>query len=244
MTTVTAVSQAGHDTFDALNIEYEKAYRNNPFKILAVEKAIALLSPGSKVLDVGCGTGVPVSLLLAEAGLEVTGFDISAKMISFAQKRVKGNFSVSDMVKFKVEDTFSGVFMIFAHLQLSYAAVHATVYKFVSALKPGGIFVLGQMPSDTYVKDEDEASSYDETRTYVEDYNAPFMGEPLPTFMMSERGQRDFLTSMGLEIVDETIDEFQPDNERCEPEMQQYIIARRPVDGKILQSQPLPKVVE
>ncbi|KAF7917850.1 uncharacterized protein EAE97_011988 [Botrytis byssoidea] len=240
MATVAAGSQAGHDTFDALNIEYERAYRENPFKIAAVEKAITLLDPGSKVLDVGCGTGVPVSELLAEAGLEVFGFDIAPKMIKLAQKRVKGTFSVSDMVQFQVEDTFSGVFMIFAHLQLSYADVHAAVYKYVLALKPGGIFVLGQMPSDSYVKDEGNAA-YDETRTYVEDYDAPFMGELLPTFMMSEQGQRNFLTSMGLEIVSETIDRFQPDNVKCEPEMQQYIIARRPVDGKIVEPQPLPK---
>ncbi|TGO46478.1 hypothetical protein BCON_0322g00060 [Botryotinia convoluta] len=239
MATVAAGSQAGHDTFDALNIEYEKAYRDNPFKIATIKKAITLLDPGSKVLDVGCGTGVPVSELLAEAGLEVVGFDIAPKMVEFAQKRVKGTFSVSDMVQFQVEDTFSGVFMIFAHLQLSYAAVHAAVYKYVSALKPGGIFVLGQMPSDSYVKDKGNAA-YDETRTYVEDYDAPFMGEPLPTFMMSEQGQRNFLTSMGLEIVSETIDQFQPDNEKCEPEMQQYIIAKRPVDGKIVKPQPLP----
>lgn len=242
MVAVTAGSQAGHDTFDALNISYEKAYRNNPFKVAAIKKAIALLEPASKVLDVGCGTGVPVSELLAEAGLEVVGFDISPKMIEFAQKRVKGTFSVSDMLQFKFEDEdiFSGVFMIFAHLQLSYAAVHTAVFKYVSALKPGGIFVLGQMPSDTYVKEED-IDSYDETRTYVEDYNAPFMGEPLPTFMMSEQGQRNFLMSMGLEIVSETVDKFQPDNEICEPEMQQYIIARRPVDGKIIEPQPFPR---
>ncbi|KAJ8061954.1 hypothetical protein OCU04_009739 [Sclerotinia nivalis] len=239
MTTVTTGSQAGHDTFDALNIEYEKAYRNNPFKIAAIKKAIELLHPASKVLDVGCGTGIPVSELLAATGLEVVGFDIAPKMVEFARQRVKGTFSVSDMVQYKVEDTFSGVFMIFAHLQLSYAAVHAAVYKYVCALEPGGIFVFGQMPSDTYVKEEDNA--YDETRTYVEDYSAPFMGEPLPTFMMSEQGQRNFLTSMGLEIVSETIDEFQPDNEKCEPEKQQYIIARRPVDGKIVEPQPLPR---
>ncbi|RAL66694.1 hypothetical protein DID88_006375 [Monilinia fructigena] len=190
------------------------------------KKAISLLDPASKVLDVGCGTGAPVSELLSEAGLEVIGFDIAPKMVELAQQRAKGTFSVSDMVEFKVEDTFSGVFMIFAHLQLSYAAVHAAVYKYVSALKPGGVFVFGQMPSDTYVKDEDN-SSYDETRTYVEDYNAPFMGEPLPTFMMK--------------IVSETIDDFQPDNEICEPEKQQYIIARRPMEGNIVEPQPSPR---
>jgi hypothetical protein len=54
------------------------------------------------------------------------------------------------------------------------------------------------MPSGRYVKQE---SNYDATKSYVEDYDAPFMGEVLPTFMLSAEGQRNFLTSMGLDIV-------------------------------------------
>ena len=79
MTTSDAL--AGLQTFDALNITYEKAYHNNPFKKACIEKAISLLPPHARVLDVGCGTGVPVSQMLSNAGLEVYGFDISPKMI-------------------------------------------------------------------------------------------------------------------------------------------------------------------
>ena len=233
-------SLAGLETFDSLNFEYEKAYEDNAIKKSCVSAAISMLPSGSTVLDVGCGTGIPVSDMLAKAGLTVVGFDISPKMIALAQGRVKGNFSVSDMLSYDLEGKgkFAGVFMIFAHLQLSYASFHSAVYKYASALQQGGILALGQMPSDLYVKDE---SSYDETKAYVEDYDAPFMGEMLPTFMMSEERQRTFLTSMGLEIVWEKIDTFHPRNEKCVPEVQQYIIARRP-DGKPLsQPKPLPK---
>lgn len=221
----TGVSQAGLDTFDSLNIDYEHAYRNNPFKTKCIQTAISQLTPGSRVLDVGCGTGIPVSQMLSEAGLEVTGFDISPKMVDLASSRVKGIFSVADMVSFQPQDQYAGVFMIFAHLQLDYASFHAAVYKFASTLQPGGLFVVGQMPADRYVPDNDPA--YDSMGAYVENYPAPFMGEPLPTFMMSEAGQKTMLTSMGLEIVSETVDLFQPENPKCEPEAQQYIIARR-----------------
>ncbi|KAM3085706.1 hypothetical protein ACMFMG_002771 [Clarireedia jacksonii] len=230
MSTTDLNSKAGLETFDGINIDYEKAYQNNPFKKTCVTKAISMIPSGSRVLDIGCGTGIPVSEMLSKAGLEV--------MVELAKNRVKGTFSVSDMVEYQVESTFAGAFMIFAHLQMSYAAVHAAVYKYVSALQPGGIFVIGQTPSDTYVKDE---SVYDETRTYVEDFNIPFMGEALPTFAMSEEGQKKFLTSMGLEIVSETVDVFQPDNPKCDPEVQQYIIAKRPIEGSISKPQPLPK---
>jgi hypothetical protein len=46
---------------------------------------------------------------------------------------------------------------------------------------------------------------------------------------------------MGLEIVSDTIDTFQPNNEKCEPEEQQYIIARRPNEQPLAQPRPLPR---
>lgn len=233
-------ARAGLETFDGLNIEYEHAYRDNPFKTACIKTAISLIPQGSRVLDVGCGTGIPVSQMLSEAGLDVVGFDISPKMVEYASTRVKGSFTVSDMLEYKPEPpngAFAAVFIIFAHLQLSYSDFHAAACKFAQTLRPGGIIAIGQMPGDKYVKD---TSDWDETRTYVENYDAPFMGEPLPTFMMSARGQRDFLTSMGLEIVCETIDLFQPNNDKCEPEEQQYIIARRTSEKRLDLPKPLP----
>ncbi|TGO44662.1 hypothetical protein BOTNAR_0772g00030 [Botryotinia narcissicola] len=128
--------------------------------------------------------------MLSQADLDVVSFDISLKMMQLAQIRVEGSFSVADMAEYEVEEEkFAGVFMIFTHLQMSYAAVHAAVYKYARALQPGEIIVLGQSPGYHHVKEE---SAYDKTRTYVEDYNVPFVGEPLPIFLMSAKGQWDF----------------------------------------------------
>ncbi len=177
--------------------------------------------------------------MLSTSGIDVVGFDISPKMISFAQSRVRGSFTVSDMLSYQPEGEFAGIFMIFCHLQLSYADFHAAAYKFASALQPDGIFALGQMPSDTYLKENDPA--YDETKAYVEDFAAPFMGQLLPTFMMSAEGQRRFLREMGLEIIWENIDTFQPNNEKCVPEVQQYIIAKRVGEKPLTPPLPFPK---
>lgn len=231
-------ARAGLETFDELNIDYEKAYHDNEFKVSCVQKVISMLPSGSRVLDVGCGTGMPVSEMLSKAGLQVVGCDISPKMVELAQSRVKGSFAVSDMLEYKPEGKFAGVFIIFAHLQLSYADFHSAAYKYANTLQAGGLLAIGQMPSDKYVEDE---SDYDETKTYVEDFPAPFMGEMLPTFAMSAEGQLDFLRSMGLEIVSNKIDTFQPKNEKCVPEEQQYIIARRVDERPLEQPKPLPK---
>ena len=237
----TTGSIAGRDLFDGLNMAYEEAYKHNPFKTTIVSAAIPLLpvptgtdSP-PKVLDVGCGTGIPVSNMLAEANLDVHGFDIAPEMVRLAQSRIKGTFILSDMIDYQPTQDFAGIFMIFAHLQLKYADFHAACFKFAQRLEPGGLLVIGQMPADKYVKYN---AAYDDSGAWVEDYDAPFMGEPLPTFMMTAQGQRRFLTSMGLEIVRETIDAFQPNNPVCTPEEQQYIIAKRP-DAKSLEK-PFP----
>ncbi|KAI9648811.1 hypothetical protein NHQ30_003452 [Ciborinia camelliae] len=138
METTDAGSKAGLETFEGINIEYEKAYQNNQFKIACINKAISMLPLGSKVLDVECGTGIPVSQMLSQAGLDV----------------------------YEVEErTFAGIFMVYAHLKMSYAAAHSAVYKYARALQTGGIMVFGQSPGDHHVKEE---SAYDKTRTYVE----------------------------------------------------------------------------
>lgn len=74
------------DMWDELNIEYENAYQDNPFKKAFVAKAITLLRPGARVLDVGCGTGIPVAKMLAEAGVDVEGTEVAPNMVSLAQR--------------------------------------------------------------------------------------------------------------------------------------------------------------
>jgi SAM-dependent methyltransferase len=151
-------------------------------------------------------------------------------MVAYASARVAGDFSVNDMLTYEpASDSFAAVFVIFSHLQLQYADFEAAMRKYVAALRPGGLLVLGQMPGDDHVREDEEGRGGwgDETRTWVEDYPAPFMGEMLPTLMLSREGQRRFLRGLGLEVVWERIDLFQPKNERCVPEEQQYIIARK-----------------
>jgi 2-polyprenyl-3-methyl-5-hydroxy-6-metoxy-1,4-benzoquinol methylase len=49
-----------------------------------VNELIAIVPAGGAVLDLGCGNGVPVAQLLAEAGFAVTGVDISPVQIGRA----------------------------------------------------------------------------------------------------------------------------------------------------------------
>ena len=228
-----------HDMWDELNIAYEHAYRNNPFKQDCVEKAIALLEPGSRVLDVGCGTGVPVAQMLATSGMDVHGTDVAPQMIRHAKASVKGSFEVANMVDHQPQGTFDAIFIIFSQLGLSYADFHGTVYQLAKTLRPNGLLIIGQAPAEQVVPEQDAA--WDETQSYVEGYNLPFWGQPFPTLMFSRAGQKAFLESMGFTVVYDEVNTFQPDNSNCGTEQQQYIIAQRKSDATVKQPRPTPR---
>jgi ubiquinone/menaquinone biosynthesis C-methylase UbiE len=73
-------------SFDALADAYDRhriGYSGELFEAIVGYG----LSPGSRVLDLGCGTGI-ASAALAERGMIVTGIDISTPMLAHARKRV------------------------------------------------------------------------------------------------------------------------------------------------------------
>jgi SAM-dependent methyltransferase len=235
-------STSGKDVFEHLNIDYEHAYGHNPLKRSCLEESIALLAPGSRVLDLGCGTGIPVSQMLSEAGMSVVGIDVSPKMTELAEQRVRGDFRVGDIASTEPpEGQFDAIFLIFAQLQLSYAAMHGMCYRFAKCLKPGGLFVVGQAIAGSYMKTAADESFWDETKTYVEGIPATFWGNPIREFAMGEDGLKRFPRSMGLEVVEEVKGWFQPRHEACAAEHQQYVIAKRVGEAETTVPEPRPK---
>jgi ubiquinone/menaquinone biosynthesis C-methylase UbiE len=73
----------------------------------AYQKTIAAinqsLTPQSRVLEIGCGTGI-IALGIAPHAGEVIGVDLSPKMIAIAQEKVRKNDL--DTVRFQVGDAY------------------------------------------------------------------------------------------------------------------------------------------
>ena len=59
--------------------------------------------------------------------------------------------------------------------------------------------------------------------------------------MMSRTAQKHLLRSMGMEVVYDEVDWFHPDHPKCDPELQQYVIARRSKDQPVSGPQPSPQ---
>jgi SAM-dependent methyltransferase len=65
---------------------------------------------GAKVLDLGCGGGVPVAANLVRRGLQVTGIDGSPTLISLCRSRFpQCTWVVADMRTLALEGIFDGV---------------------------------------------------------------------------------------------------------------------------------------
>lgn len=74
--------------FDALGAEYERAFAASAAHRESLERLLADLAPGSRVLDVGSGTGRPTARTLADAGHRVLGVDVSPVMTALAARQV------------------------------------------------------------------------------------------------------------------------------------------------------------
>ncbi|CZT13469.1 hypothetical protein WAI453_012429 [Rhynchosporium graminicola] len=107
-----------------------------------------LPSPSSaKVLELGCGAGVPGTQFLAKSCAHVTGVDISSAQITLANQHVKSTYSntefiQSDMLALDIEQgSFDAVVGLYSILHLTRSDQVVAMELIRGLLKPGGVFV-------------------------------------------------------------------------------------------------------
>src|SRR3954453_6805749 len=74
--------------FDAIGERYDDVFPHKSGQIIATQWVADRLAAGARVLDLGCGTGVPTAGMLVESGLEVIGVDVSTEMLALARRNV------------------------------------------------------------------------------------------------------------------------------------------------------------
>ncbi len=102
-----------------------------------------LLPVNGRVLDLGCGTGLPHDGYLVEAGFRVVGVDLSGEMVRVAALNVpEAVFHRMSMNEIGFRDEFDGVMSSFSMLLLSPELFRETVKRIHAALADGGYFFL------------------------------------------------------------------------------------------------------
>lgn len=116
-----------------------------------VHKLIQKYRPGAKtILNLGCGTGNH-DFELAKLGYNVTGIDMSAKMLASANSRLSTlntqpsslNFILGDIRTVRLEKTFDVVVSLFHVMsyQTTNADLKAAFATVKANLRPGGLFL-------------------------------------------------------------------------------------------------------
>jgi cyclopropane fatty-acyl-phospholipid synthase-like methyltransferase len=102
----------------------------------------AHLAPRSRILDLGCGCGIPVARYLAE-NHEVTGIDISEAQIVRARQLVPAaRFLCADMAQVDFEnDQFDAIVSFYAIIHLPVAEQPGLLKKIAHWLASGGHFM-------------------------------------------------------------------------------------------------------
>ena len=131
---------------------------------------IELLAPHAKVLDAGCGAGVPISRSLAEH-FDVTGVDFSETQIELAKKNVSNaKFLCEDMTRLKFrEGTFDGICSYYAIIHIPREEHQLLLLNFYHMLKTGGVALLC-LGAENLVNDIDE--NYLGARMYWSHYDS------------------------------------------------------------------------
>jgi SAM-dependent methyltransferase len=139
-----------------------------------------------RILELGCGPGVPVTRMLLDHGAAVVANDISSKQIELAKARCpQATLIPGDMTLLSFEpESFDGVISFFTIFHLPRDEQKAMLSKIHSWLKPGGLFVFN-------LATEDE-----------EEIHGEFLGHGMFWSSFGVEDSEAMVKDVGLEVVE------------------------------------------
>ncbi|HEY4123733.1 MAG TPA: methyltransferase domain-containing protein [Rhizomicrobium sp.] len=145
------------DAYDKIAGRYLEWSRGSAVRARYLDKFLRLLPDDAKVLELGCGAGLPATKTIAEQAAHVTAVDISAKQISLARKHAPAaTFFCADMISLEFPATcFDAVCAFYAITHLPREEHGEMFARIARWLKPGGIFLASFGASGTDGRSED-----------------------------------------------------------------------------------------
>lgn len=227
------------EVFDSVGPAYEDAFTGLPTQAAALDWLVAQLASSSssrtgeekraKILDVGCGTGRPACSVLADAGHDVLGIDISEAMLTAARARVpNARFELLDVRQYIARErdagqlaaTLDAVTIFFSLIAgVTQDDIRAVLSGLADLLKPGGYLVFSTVPIP------------------VNNAQIKWMGRPVVVSSLSAEDGVAAVKAAGLEVVYDAVTQFTPRGAEvgiCKPEevweeSHLFVYARKPV---------------
>lgn len=159
--------------------------------IEALARLTRRLPGGARLLDAGCGAGVPVSRALVDAGIATVGLDLSRRQLELARALVPECATVqADLAVLPFADArFDAVVSYYAIIHVP-RTEHATVFAEVRrVLRPGGLALLCLGAGD--VPEDEDPESWLGTPMFWSHFDAPT--------------NLTLLTDAGLDVVEHEV---------------------------------------
>lgn len=209
--TMNRIGQAA--AFDSIGDRYDEAFPHKEGQIAAGAWLAEQLPPGSHVLDLGCGTGLPTARQLVEAGHRVTGIDLSQGMVKLAQENVPdGDFRRMDIYEVERYDDlgpFDGVAAFFSLLMLPRAEIPYALRMLHQQLREGAPMAMSMVEAD------------------VDDFSIPFLGNTIRVSGYLRDELREVVHEAGFEVAGEDSYAYAPASTDVPPELQIFLQCRR-----------------
>lgn len=107
-----------------------------------LDELIALLPAGGAILDLGCGTGVPILKYLTDQNIKVTGVDASSGILTIAKANFPATeFILQDMRELKLNRRFDAIIAWNSFFHLPAEDQPAMFAVFAQHINPGGILL-------------------------------------------------------------------------------------------------------
>jgi SAM-dependent methyltransferase len=200
------------DAFDAIGDRYDEAFPHKEGQIASGAWLAEQLAPGSRVLDLGSGTGLPTARQLSEAGHRVVGIDLSPGMVKLAQENVPdGDFRRMDIAEFERYDLgpFDGAAAFFSLLMLPRAEIPYALRMLHQQLREGAPMAMSMVEAD------------------VDDFSLPFLGNTIRVSGYLRDELRQVVRDAGFEIAGEDAYAYAPASTDVPPEIQIFLQCRR-----------------
>jgi len=129
--------------YDAIAEIYHRRFGESSVRKFWLDQLIARLPAGAHVLDLGCGSGLPVARDLQDRGFVVTGIDGSSRQIELARGNVPGaTFIQADMTSTEfAAASFGAVTAFYSITHTPRDLYPGLVLRIANWLQPGGILL-------------------------------------------------------------------------------------------------------
>jgi len=197
--------------FDAIGSTYDDVFPHKDGQLRAGELLLRRLPRGARVLDVGCGTGLPTAHQFAAAGCTVTGIDFSEVMLDLARRNVpEATFVRRDVSDLGADlGGFDAVVAFFSLLMLPRAEIRLALPRLGEVLVDGGWLALGMVEAD------------------LDDTAVPFLGGPLRVTGWPREQLRTVVSEAGFTVEVDDLQSYTPAMPDTPPETQLFLVARR-----------------